>query len=341
MPLTQVSPGMLNTQASAQGFKNRIINGDCRVFQRGTNATTNNSTAYYIDRMWGFSSNTAATFSQVSSTGLEGFPNALRAQRDAGNAGVNGVYTGQIVESRNMQDLQGQTVTVSFYARAGANYSPTGSALSVDMRTGTVADQGVAQLLAGWTGQVSQSSSVTLTTSWQRFSATFSVASNALELAVFFTAIGVGTAGAADYFDVTGIQLEVGPTATTFERLDYGRQLIQCQRYYYRMFPGFPNAIFGSGFNSNTTVAGISGSFPVAMRTRPSALEQSGTAADYTVAYLTTGTVCSSVPTFDGPTTSYMYAVLFTVASGLTAGQACQARTSSNSTGYLAWSAEL
>lgn len=216
------------------GFRNRIINGDQRIHQRGGTLSTNNSQGYFVDRMWGFSSVTAATFSQVSGTGLSGFPFAARGQRNSGNTGTGGVYLGQIIESVNMIDLQGQSITVSFWARCGSNYSATSNTLNVYIRTGTAADQGLNQLISGWTGALDQTSSVTLTTSWQYFSRTFSVPSNAQELSVFFAGFNTGTAGANDFFDVTGVQLEAGSVATPFERRPYGTELALCQRYYFK-----------------------------------------------------------------------------------------------------------
>jgi hypothetical protein len=75
------------------------------------------------------------------------------------------------------------------------------------------------------------------------------------------------------------------------------------------------------------------------MRTAPTALEQSGTATHYRVQI--TGNVinCSAVPTFNSADT-WFSSVVFTVASGLTAGQASLIRAGSTS-GYLGWSAEL
>jgi hypothetical protein len=95
--------------------------------------------------------------------------------------------------------------------------------------------------------------------------------------------------------------------------------------------------------NSGPTACGLSSGFvqfPVVMRIAPTALEQTGTATDYQVRY--TGgnsSNCSSVPAFSD-TNPYTATFTFTVASGLTAGQASMNRTA-NSNAYLAWSAEL
>ena len=268
-----VANGGNGTATANASFKNRIINGAMSINQRVNSLSTNNSQAYFIDRMWGFSGlSTAATFSQQSSSGLTGFPFFARAQRNSGNTGIGGVYMGQIVESNNLQDLQGQQVTLSFWARAGANYSASGNTLAVYIRTGTTADQGLNQLIAGWAGQSDLASTVTLTTSWQYFSRTFTLASNIQELSIFFWNAVSGTAGASDFFDVTGVQLEKGSTATSFDYRPYGTELALCQRYYFRIRGnGTAYVGVGSGITVTTTRANsLAVKFPVTMRTNPS-----------------------------------------------------------------------
>jgi hypothetical protein len=146
----------------------------------------------------------------------------------------------------------------------------------------------------------------------------------------------VGTNGATFY--ITGVQLEKGSTATSFDVRPYGTELQLCQRYYYRQTPT-GTAYYGAGFNDSTTVASLFLNFPVPMRVAPSALEQSGTASNYRVQI--TGNVinCSAVPALNFADL-WGGMVLFTVASGLTAGQASMGRSNSTS-GYLGFSAEL
>jgi hypothetical protein len=112
-----------------------------------------------------------------------------------------------------------------------------------------------------------------------------------------------------------------------------------CQRYYYKQKAVGTSNIWGGGFNNSTTVAVINTAFPVEMRTSPTALEQSGTATQYQVYASGGNVVCSAVPSFNfGNIWGGCYT--FTVASGLTAGQASLARSNSASA-YLGWSAEL
>jgi hypothetical protein len=221
-----------------QSFRNRIINGDMRIWQRGTTGfTTTNSGTYVADRMYMFSGvGTTATASQVTSTTLSGFPFATRIQRNSGNTGTNDVICLQAIETVNCQDLAGSTVTVSFYARAGSNYSAGSNNLLALVATGSASDQGVIEWIAQrWTGQLTATvGTAVLTTSWQRFSYSYTVPAGTNEIILGFNSPRLGTAGANDFFDITGVQLESGSTATEFERRPIGTELALCQRYYWR-----------------------------------------------------------------------------------------------------------
>jgi hypothetical protein len=148
----------------------------------------------------------------------------------------------------------------------------------------------------------------------------------------------VGTDDATFY--ITGVQLEVGTQATSFEYRQYGTELALCQRYYYRNAPAAASKylVTTAWANQTTTAFGIF-QFPVTMRTSPSALEQSGTAGDYALFLANSATTCSAVPTF-GSASAVNSLITFTVSSGLTVGQAGTARTTGTA-GYLGWSAEL
>lgn len=136
------------------------------------------------------------------------------------------------------------------------------------------------------------------------------------------------------------VQLEKGSVATPFEFRSIGQEEQLCYRYYYRMKATGASAFFGVGYNESTTSHLSLTTFPVPMRAAPTALEQSGTAADYRIAFLASaGTNCNAVPTF-ASAEIFSARTGFTVASGLTAGQSAMAR-SVNSSAYLGWSAEL
>jgi hypothetical protein len=137
------------------------------------------------------------------------------------------------------------------------------------------------------------------------------------------------------------VQLEAGPVATPFRRNANSLQgeLAACQRYYYRITADVLNSRFGNGHNLTTTVGSILTFFPVTMRIPPTALEQTGTAANYEVQHANTAAICNAVPSFVTANTTNAITNL-TVASGLTAGQGCNGRFATT-TAFLGWGAEL
>jgi hypothetical protein len=161
---------------------------------------------------------------------------------------------------------------------------------------------------------------------------------------LFFGATGatsvIGTNGATFY--LTGVQLEKGSTATSFDYRPYGTELSLCQRYYYRITPAVGFGMFGSSWNESTTRATGQVKFPVTMRARPTALEQTGTAANYAILHKTSATTCSAVPAYETYTNADIGVCFFTVASGLIGGEgSALVNASGVTTAYLAWSAEL
>jgi hypothetical protein len=317
---------------------NGVIGGGFDWWQRGTSFTVAASTSTYTaDRWLAYRAATGMTVSRQSS-GLTGFNYCARIQRDNANTSTTLIQYLTNFETIQSIPFAGQTVTLSFYARKGANYSQASSVLNVQLITGTGTDQNA---LSGFTGgtAVIDSSATVLTTSWQRFSYTVTLASSVTQLATQFYYVPVGTAGAADYAEVTGVQLEMGSVATTFKRAGGTLQgeLAACQRYYFRATPG-SFSTFGSGVNQTTTASNIVIPFPVTMRTAPSGVEQTGTASDYRMSH-TTATTCSAVPVFSSASINQSQ-ISFTVASGLSSGGAALAQSNA-STAYLGWSAEL
>jgi hypothetical protein len=266
MALTQVDPGLLNTQAQYTGFKNRIINGAMGIWQRGTSVTASTYT-YLADRwangVWGVS-----TTASRSTDTASGFQYSLKIQRPASATTTTITGAIQTIESVNCYDLSSQTVTLSFWAKAGANFSSSGSNLGMQINTGTAADQG-GNTYGTWTGLVSSTSAVVLTTSWQKFTYTVTFGAGILESAVVFYYVPVGTAGADDAFYITGVQLEKGSTATSFDYRPYGTELALCQRYCL-VYGG--NKIYervGVGSSDQTTSGRICSVNPVPMRSTP------------------------------------------------------------------------
>lgn len=134
---------------------------------------------------------------------------------------------------------------------------------------------------------------------------------------------------------LTSVQLEVGAVATSFERRAYGMELSLCHRYYYRNTSS-GGTVFGTARASSTTVATVLIPLPVPMRIAPATLDQTGTAADYTLS----GISCSSVPTLNAISNENTGGANFTVAAGLTSGAIYTGLASAISK-YIGFSAEL
>lgn len=267
--------------------KNAIINGGMDIWQRGTSIALAASTGvtYLADR---FCSNTGAnqatTISRQATGDTTNLPNiqyALRHQRNSGQTGTGTLSFVDNIETINTIPFVGKQVTVSFYARAGANFSSSSNILSFSLITGTGTDQNV---FSGFTGQASAIGvSDILTTTWQRFSHSATLGTSITQLALDFAFTPTGTAGANDYFEITGIQLELGSTATTFSRAggSIGGELALCQRYYYRQNASNIYTRYGQGIGTATTNVSANVYFPVTLRAAPSSIIDASNLAVY------------------------------------------------------------
>lgn len=254
-----VSPGIAG--------KNAIINGGFDIAQRGTSGTfTTTAKSFCFDR-WFVPSATSMSvaYSQQAST-IAGTRYCARIQRTSGNTNTTTIAITQDIETSNSIIYAGQRVTISFYARAGSNYSSASSALGHYLIQGTGTDQ--SDYSAGMTGRtVASSGTATLTTTWQRFTYTATLASTTTELSLQVYYVPVGTASTNDYFEITGVQLELGSVATPFSRAGGTIQgeLAACQRY----LPAIGAGNFFNGFNNTTGRSFFTIKFPVTARTAP------------------------------------------------------------------------
>jgi hypothetical protein len=188
----------------------------------------------------------------------------------------------------------GKTVAFSFYARAGADYSSASNALSVVVQTATGTDQSIINTWTGGASAIGGTQTATLTTTWQRFTYTGTASASGTQIGFYFNYTPVGTAGAADYFEVTGVQLEIAGSASAYSpnTSTYQAELAACQRYSSRWSNpdnSFPYIAIGSG--ASTTVAKNLLAFPVEMRTRPTVVDYSNLFVSDTVSSWVGGTV--------------------------------------------------
>lgn len=323
--------------------KNALYNSSMQIWQRGTSFTVPTAGGEYTADRWyaAFSGIAGRTLSRQAGTSQ--FPYVMRVARDSGNTAVNNLQVGQSLEIADATFYAGQTVTFSYYARKGANYSATSDGLGVFIYSGTSSTEANRVTTAYAAGGVTDlSATTTLTSTLTRYSHTVTFGANVTQFAVKFTFTPTGTAGAADYFEITGLQFEVGSQVSPYRTLGGSIQgeIAACQRYYYRATAATFNINFGMGQCFSTTQAYATIPFPVPMRTQPTALEQNGTASDYRLITSGFGAVnLTSVPAFNSASV-WQGTVTGAAASGLVAGNAT-AIASTNGGAYLGWSAEL
>jgi len=356
--------GGTGTSTGYYGFKNRIINGAMVIDQRnaGASVTVTTDGQYTLDR-WSASSSAASKFSVQQNAGSVtppiGFKNYLGATSLSAYSVGSSDYFGirQKVEGFNVADLgwgtaNAKAITISFQVYSSLT-GTFGASLANSAQDRSYPFTYSIPVANTWT-TISATIAGDTSGTWLSTNgigvgiqfglgvgATFSGTAGAWAAANYISATGatsvVGTSGAT--FNVTGVQLEKGSTATSFDYRPYGTELALCQRYYYRIQAGVAGQIFGSGYIATTSSALITTQLPVQMRTSPSALDQTGAAADYRVNSLNIATVCSSVPTFNNSSTNFAFTT-FTTAATLVAGQGC-AGAAPATAGYLGWSAEL
>jgi hypothetical protein len=262
--------------------KNSIINGGMDIWQRGTSVAIAASSSGYTTDRWFYAvgANQASTISRQATgdtTNLPTIQYCARVQRNSGQTGGGGVGFDCSIESVNSIPFAGQTITFSFYARRGANYSASSNILNAQVLSGTGTDQNVQ---AGFTGSATViSQNATLTTTWQRFTYTGTVAASATQLGIRFITTWAGTAGAADFFEVTGVQLELGSIATPFQRTGNTIQaeLAACQRYLPAFNSNSTSSTIASGYFPNTTNFRGVYTFQVQPRTAPTGITISST----------------------------------------------------------------
>ena len=277
MPLTTVQAGMMDSTAQYYSFKNRIINGAMAIAQRATSAALQFSSTNYtvLDRYVGFmaGASQSGTFSRAAITDLTGFNYCAKLQRTAAGTNTANIGMGQAIETLNCADLAGQIITFSFYAKAGANFSASGSNVFVQLASGTGTDQSFSNMTGSlWTGQVNlvNFTSQAITTTWARYSFTVTLGATASQIGFQVGWTPVGTAGADDALYITGVQIEKGSTATSFDYRPYGTELALCQRYYWRFDGGTGlQAVASGSIYGTTTTARVYLKFPTTMRSSP------------------------------------------------------------------------
>jgi len=231
MAVSRIDEAGLNV--TQYGNRNLIINGAMQVAQRGTSSSSSGYNT--VDRMFLNLSGGTATMSQEEATlGSEvddQFQYWLKIDTTTGDN-----YCGLIYKVENVRALKEGKATFSFYAK-GTN--PNGGNYTVGMQ----------RLPAGSSGSTLDTpldSTLTITSTWTRYTFTFDVPALAntvtetagSQLYLFVNQPGGDTSTDAWELNITGMQLEQGETATGFEHRSYGDELQRCLRYYEVFHPG-------------------------------------------------------------------------------------------------------
>jgi len=245
--LTAISGGTLGSF----GFRNRIYNGDFSVVQRATSMALTTSRTYgSVDRFAFIQETSANGIAAQTTVTSQPFRFALKLGRNAA-AVTTGVISGwQALPTTDSITLRGKQVTLSFYAKAGTNYSATSSLMSCAIYSGEGTNESVTTM-GSWTNSATVvSAQKTLTTSWQQFSITGTVSATATQLGIYLAYTPVGTAGADDNMYISMVQLEEGSEATPYEFKTPTLERSLCQLFWE------PSNSNDSIFSGNVTSAG-------------------------------------------------------------------------------------
>jgi hypothetical protein len=303
---------------------NGCLNSGFDIWQRGVSFTVGTATPYTADRWQAFRTGLVAGMTVTreatgDTTNLPFVQYCARVQRDSGNTSTAFLELAQSFESNQSIPFAGKQVTLSFYARKGADYSSASNVLTYRLDTGTGTDQNV--VTGGYTGQAATiNATATLTNTWQRFQTTATLPTTTTELAVRFRNTPVGTAGANDYFEITGVQVEAGNQMSPFTRNSGTIQgeLAACMRYYEQFSSGTTGQSIlcvNQALASNETLGSFS--YQVTKRVAPTISSSGGTVGALNAnAGAVTGTIGFTV------ITPYFTRVNVTGASGLVAGNA-------------------
>lgn len=319
--------------------KNGVLNSQFNVWQRGTSLSGSTQGVYTAD-MWSIGGTRSWAVSRQATgdtTNLPFIQYCARVQRPNGDTSGVSLTIVQSWETVNTIPFAGKTVTMSFYARRGANFSATSNALTAQLYTGTGTDQSAWGTYTGAT--VALSTTATLTTTWQRFTVSGTLAATATEMTPQFGYTPTGTAGAADFFEITGVQIEVTGSASAYSpnTSTYAAELAACQRYYYRSANDGAYATFAIGAAETTTLTTVNVFVPTQMRVAPTSvtwsdLRTSDLANDYGV---------PSAITFNSFRNNRNVPVVNVTDTGYTAYRPMTLDANNNANAFIAFSAEL
>lgn len=310
----------------SMGFRNRLINSDMRIDQRNAGASiTANGSTYAVDRFVFSTNQVSKATAQRSTTAPAGFTNSLLVTSSAATSFASGDYFSitQKIEGFNCADLAWGTasavaVAISFRVQSsltgtfgGAINNSAGNRsypFSYTISAANTWEEKTIVVPGDTTGTWLTDNGTGMNVRFALgMGSTYSGTAGAWTAGDIESVTGavnvLGTNGATFY--ITGVQLEAGSVASPFERRDYGRELMMCQRYYFKTFeqntaPAQNIGSYSGAFVYPTTTAGATINrshnlfFPVQMRASPTLTTFSPSAASAEVYNSTGGLACTS-----------------------------------------------
>jgi hypothetical protein len=343
------------------GFRNRIINGAMVISQRyGTSSVTlDGANLYTLDRWDGYDNTDGSFTVQQTTTAPTGFNNSLKvtvASTDTSLGATQFAFMRHKIEGYNIADLgwgtaNAKTVTLSFWVQSSVTGTFGGTFVNDN------GDRGYPFTYTISSANTWEQKSITvagdtsgtwLTTNGVGIAITFGLGvgssysgtAGSWQAGFYASATGatnlMATSGATFY--ITGVQLEVGSTATSFDTRSYGTELLLCMRYYYKLLMNEFGAI--NGFCDTSTNGIFYYQFPVPMRTSPT-LETTGSASNYGIRQPASGLVsCNAVPAIIGTASVGVARIQGYTAGSLTTYSGA-GLTSDGASTFLAFAAEL
>ena len=338
--------------------RNMVVNGAMTIDQRnnGSAVTVNTGNAFYcLDRYFGAGTNSAGVFTiQQSSTAPAGFNSSslITVTTSATPSGTDNYRFNQAVEGLNVAHLNwgsanAQSVTLSFWVRSSLT-GTFGGALQNSSKSRTYPFSYTISAANTWekqsitisgdtTGTWLTSNGIGVLAVWCLGAADRLGPANAWSSTRYDGATGqvnlIGTNGATFY--ITGVQLEVGDTATPFEHRSYGDELARCQRYFWKMGNTGTTTNLMMAAQETTSSGATSATLPVTMRAVPSVTLGSD------IKWYTAATGGVSVTAFSNRSSSDVGSIFCNgIGSSGVAGQAGTLYDAGND-GYILWDAEL
>jgi hypothetical protein len=346
---------------SYDGFKNRIINGAMVIDQRNAGASVTPTDGLYTLDRWQFGVSQASKLTvQQSSTAPTGFSNSLLVTSSSTYSIGSGdyFYFRQYIEGFNFADFMfgtanAQTLTLSFWVRSSLTGTFGGSLINsagnrsypftYTINSANTFEQKTVTVTGDTSGTwVGATNGAGISVNFGLgVGATYSGTAGAWAGSLYLGATGatsvVGTSGATLY--ITGVQLEKGSTATSFDVRSYTTELQLCQRYYYKIIAlsgtSGVNILQASFYQSSSGYAAVV--LPVAMRANPTGSYSA--VADFYVGSNGSYNVLTSITANNGYASSNLIEFYWSTGSG-TIGFSGFIRIN-NTSGWLAYSAEL